>query len=278
MDLIIARTQTLFTAAAVQVYERLVGILPEALLAILTVMVGWIVASVVYSVIVRVLAFFAVDKLVAKTPLDKMLRGIGIGKSATEIIGLLFFWLTILVTLVLASEILRLPQVSAALAVVTSYIPQVIAAFLILIFGMLLARFLQTVVTQSLSDAEIGYERTIGKGVQVTVLIFVVLAAVEQLGLNLSFITTNVILLVASVLLIIGLSVVVGARTVMENILACQRLRRDLAPGMRIRIADLEGTIREFTIAGVMLDTSGGRTVVPATHFFTHTYTLLQSS
>ncbi|MBU0458108.1 hypothetical protein KKF03_01515, partial [Patescibacteria group bacterium] len=223
---------------------------------------------------VKVLAFFAVDKLVAKTPLDRMLKGIGITKSASGILGLLIFWLTILLTLIFASEVVHLTQVSNALAVVTGYIPQVIAAFLIIVFGMLLAKFLQTVVVQSLSKTGIGYERSIGRSVQIVVLVFVFLAAIEQLGLNLSFVTTNVLIVVAAILLIVGLSIVLGARTVIENALLCQNIKHQIKVGQKISIGDVSGKVKEFTLAGVVIEMERGDAVVPATMFFKSTYTI----
>ena len=277
MNDILERTQALVSEATARAYEQSLDILPEALLAILVVVAGWIVASLVYALCVRVLAFFAVDKLVAKTPLDRMLKkGMGIQKSASEILALLFFWLTILVTLIFASEILHLKQVSGALAIVTGYIPQVIAAFLIIVFGMLLARFLQTVVVQSISKTDLGYGRSIGRAVSIIVLVFVFLAAAEQLGLNLSFVTTNVLIVVAALLLIVGLSVVLGARTVLENVLACQQLKRQIPRGQNIVIGDVHGKIKGFTSGGVVIEVEGGDSIVPATTFFTKTYTLLK--
>jgi len=274
MNTVLERTQGLLSDATTQAYQKMMDILPEAVLAILIVVAGWIVASIIYRICVKILSFFAVDKLVAKTPLDRMLKSVGISKSASEILGLLFFWLAILVTLVFAAEILHLNQVSSALTVVTSYIPQVIAAFLIVVFGMLLAKFLQTVVVQSLAKTQLGYERSIGRAIQVIVLVFVFLAAIEQLGLNLSFVTTNVLIVVGAVLLIVGISVVLGARTVLENALLCQHLKRQLKTGQEVSIGQIKGTVQSFTLSGVILKTPQGNTVVPATHFFTQTYTI----
>ena len=274
MNTVLERTQELLSDATTQAYQKLTEILPEALLAILIVVAGWIVASIIYRLCVKLLAFFAVDKLVAKTPMDRMLKSVGISKSASEILGLLVFWLAILVTLVFAAEILHLNQVSSALTVVTGYIPQVIAAFLIVVFGMLLAKFLQTVVVQSLAKTQLGYERSVGRAIQVIVLVFVFLAAIEQLGLNLSFVTTNVLIVVGAVLLIVGISVVLGARTVLENALLCQHLKRQLKTGQEVSIGQTKGKVQSFTLSGVILETPHGNTVVPATHFFTQTYTI----
>ena len=273
---LIERSNRALVDAVSGVFDSLVDVLPEALLAIVTVIVGWVFASIVYALCLKFMRFFAVDKLLAKTPMDRMLKGVGIRKSSAEVLALLFFWLTILITLFFASEILELNQVSLALAVITAYIPQVIAAFLILVFGMLLARFLQTIVSESLARLEIGYERTIGKVVQVVILVVVLLAAIEQLGFDLSFVTSNVLIVVAAFLLVGGLSIVIGARAVLENVLACQQLKRLIAEGDTVQIGEISGKITGFSVAGVMIASPEGEAVVPAKMFFTHTYIILQ--
>jgi len=112
--------------------------------------------------------------------------------------------------------------------------------------------------------------------VQVIVLIFVLVAATEQLGLNLSFLTTNVLLVVAAVLLILSLSFVLGARTLLENILACQQLKRQISIDQRISVENVSGRVKSFTIGSVVVATEQGDAVIPAVNFFKHTYTILQ--
>ena len=110
---------------------------------------------------------------------------------------------------------------------------------------------------------------------QVIVLVFVFLAAVEQLGMNLSFVTTNVLIVVAAVLIIGGLGIVLGARTVLENVLLCQHLKSQIEIGKEISVGDVKGKVKLFTLSGAVIETSEGDTVVPASLFFKQTYTIL---
>lgn len=260
--------------AAVQSYDKIIALLPEVVLAVIIIVLGGLAASIVYSLTIRVLGFFAVDKLAGKTPLERMLRSIGIHRSVSAIIAWLLFWMTILVTLVFASEILHLEQVSEALAVVLRYIPQVIAALLIIVFGMLLAKFLQTLVTQAVARVQLGHEQSFGKAVHVLVLILVFLVASQQLGFDLSFVTTNVMILLLAVALLAGVAVIVGARSVLENALACRQVRQQVHKGKTLRIGEVEGVVKGFTLTGVIVEHAGKETIVPATFFFHHTYTL----
>jgi hypothetical protein len=260
-----------------QVTEKTAEIFPNAMLALLILLIGLAVASFAYFLCVRVLNFFAVDKLAGKTPLDRILKNMGITKSISEIIGLLVFWMTVLGTLVYASEILHLEQISSALETVVGYIPQVIAALLIVVFGMLLAKFLQTVVIQTMSQMRVQYGGSVGKVVQIIVLVFVLIAASEQLGFDLSFITTNVLLFIFAIVVVVGIGMVIASRTILENYFACQRLKVQIIPGQEIEIDDMRGKLTGFTVTSVILQDGKKEMVIPALTFFTHTYTVLES-
>ncbi len=278
MNSILQRIQIAFSDAGANAYERMTNILPETVLAIGVVLLGWVIASLMYFLCVRVLKIFAVDKLAAKTPLDRMMKSFGIQKDVSEILGLLIFWMAVLVTLIFASEILHLRQVSIALGVVTRYIPQVIAALLIVVFGMLLARFLQMLSVQAVSKSGLGYEKSVGKFVNILVLVFVFLAASEQLGFDLSFVTTNVLVILSVILLVLGFAAVLGSRSVLEGSVACWQLRRQIHKGDHIEIDGCAGTIDGFTQTGVILNMGSTTTIIPAHHFFAQRYTLKRSS
>lgn len=264
----------LLRSALERASTQVLDLLPQAVLAALVLLAGIVAASLVYFICMRILAIVAVDKVVAKTPVNHLLSKIGIHKTVSQIVSLLFFWTTILFTLVFASELLDLPQVSHVLSIITRFIPQLIAALLLLVAGMILARFLQTIARQAVEHLDIGYERFVGQVVYIIILIFAIIAASEQLGFDLSFLTTNVLLAIFAILLILGIGFVIAARSVLENIVACYELKSHLAVGDMIEIDHLSGAVQSFTFTSVILEHNHKRTVLPAVFFFTHTYTI----
>lgn len=273
MNATIERFQLMISDSYVSASEKVWTLLPEVLFAILVVFVGWIIAVLVNHIVLWVLGFFAIDKLAAKTPLQAMLKSVGIHTKISDIIGWLVFWMIILLTLIIAADTMELSQVSEGLSVITNYIPQVIAALLIIVFGMLLAKFLQMLSLQALNKFDVSYTKFVGKAVQLVVLVFVFITAVDQLGFDLDYIL-NGLLMVGSVgLLILGLGAVFGARTVVDNATACQQLKRQLVVGTTVEIDGMHGHIKDFTLTNVVLSVGGKEIVLPAVHFLTHTYT-----
>lgn len=272
MNAVFERFQLMLSETLVSASDKVWTLLPEILFAIVLVFIGWVAAVLVHHIVLWVLNFFAIDKLAAKTPLNSMLKSIGIHKSISEIFGWLVFWMIILLTLIIAADTLNLQQLSDGLSVVTNYIPQILAAILIVIFGMLLARFLQMIVLQTLSKMDISYKKYVGKAVQFVVLIFVFVAAIDQLGFNLTYILNGIVTIVSVGLLMLGLGAAFGARTVIDNATACQQLRRQLDVGDSVEVDGVSGKIVEFTLTNVVLEAGGGTKVLPAAHFLTHTY------
>lgn len=278
MNAVFERFQLMIAQSTVSAGEKVWTLLPEILFAIVVIFVGWLAAVVVHHIVLYVLNFFAIDKLAAKTPLQGMLRSIGIHKSVSDILGWLIFWMIILLTLIIAADTLHLEHVSKGLSIITNYIPQVIVALLIVIFGMLLAKFLQMLTVQALNRMDISYKKFVGAAVQLVVLLFVFTAAVDQLGFNLSYIVNGVIIIVSVALLMLGLGAAFGARTVLDNAIACQQLRRQLPVGSTVHIKSEEGRVTQYTLTNVVLDTASGTKVLPAVDFLTHTYTVLEAN
>ena len=272
MNALFQRFQLMLSESYLSASDKVWNLLPEILFAIVVVFVGWVAAVLVHHVVLWVLGFFAVDKLAAKTPLQGMLKSIGIHKSVSDILGWLVFWMMILLTLVIAADTLHLQQVSEGLAMITNYIPQVIASLLMIIFGMLLAKFLQMLTLQTLNKMDITYKKFVGKTVQLVVLIFVFVAAIDQLGFNLHYILNGVVTILSVALLMLGLGSAFGARTVIDNATSCQQLKRQIAVGDEISVKDITGTVQEFTLTNIILETREGTKVLPASDLLTHTY------
>ena len=253
-------------------YDKLIVVLPTALLALLFIFVGWLVAVVIHHLVLWLLNALAIDKLADKTPLSGFLRSVGIEKRVSEILGLLCFWLVIFFTLVIASDTLHLAQVSYALALIAHFIPQIIAAVLVIIVGTLVAKFLQILTVQTLGQLSIPYRKSIGGGVQALVLVVVFIAALGQLGFQLDYVLNALVTIASVIMLMLGLGLALGSRTVLDNCISCKQLRRQIPEGTRITAGPMTGTVKGFTLTSVILDCGGQKTVMPASELLTKTY------
>src|SRR3989338_3482543 len=274
MESFFQTSRAVLTSAVQTALLRLQENLPDLFWAIVIIVVGMLLSAVLYVVILRLLRFFAIDKLAAKTPLQRLLRGMGVGRNVSEILALLVFWLGILVTFVWASRQLQVPEVIAEpLEAVTFFIPRLIAALIILILGMLLAKFLQTITQQTLRSAQITFAGTMSRAVYIIIVVYVIYLALSQL-FDLTAITEAIVNVFSGILLVLLIGLLFICRHILEDAVACIHVRRLLKPGQKLSIGTTHGTVSGFTLTGVMVDTPNGLAVVPADDFFRTTYTI----
>ncbi len=246
----------------------LAGIGPRLAGALALAVVGLVLAC-----LVRVLS----RRLIAG--LDRLAPGLGprLGRGADfrHGAGRVLFWMVLLFFLTLATETLGLPVVSVWLSGLVTYLPRFLAAVLILFAGVLGGHFLRDLVLSAAASAGVAYGAALARLGQMAIFVVSVLVAVDQAGLNVSFLTSILLLVLGSGLLGAVLTFALGARTTVANILACHYLQKTYKLGHRVRVGGFQGEIVEITATTVVLEAEEGRVSVPASVFGEETSVLL---
>ena len=95
--------------------------------------------------------------------------------------------LVFLVFVAAATETLELPVVSTWVLGLAGYLPQVFAAALVMVLGLLAGSVLRIAVAQGASTAGLEYAAPFGRMVQLGVIGVSAVVAVDQLGIEVSF-------------------------------------------------------------------------------------------
>ncbi|HMJ15720.1 MAG TPA: mechanosensitive ion channel domain-containing protein, partial [Polyangiaceae bacterium] len=244
----------------------------SALGALVVLLVGWGVAQ---------LLSLAVKKLVVR--LEQLLPSRGqvevedaVGRHrAAKLIARAVFWIVLLVFVMAATETLGLPVVTAWLSGLTSYLPRLFLAFVVAMLGIVAGRLTRGAVSRAASSAGLGYAARLGTLAQVTVVIGALLVAVEQLGVELHFVTTALMIALGSLLGGMALAFGLGGRPVVANILAGHYVRKLYEVGQVIRIDGVEGRIVRMTPTAVILEAEEGEVAVPTGELITVRSTLV---
>lgn len=168
----------------------------NVLLVLIILVLGWIFSKFTKSVVVRILRSVKLDAFSEKIDLDNLLAKGGIKYSFSELIGVMIYWLMILVTFVIAFNAAGLTIVADLLNRVIQYVPKIIIALFILISGMFIATFLKNIVQTMATNAGLSQDKVLGKLVEVLVMVVAILIALEQLeiGTRISELTWGIIL------------------------------------------------------------------------------------
>ena len=168
----------------------------NVLLVIVILIIGWLVSKLFKTVVSKALKTIRLDTLSSKIELDKMLSKGGISYSLSELIGVICYWLGLLITFMVAINAVGLTVAAELLNKIVLYIPNVIAGIFILIIGMFAATALKNIVKTAANNAGFGQGKFLGQIVEVVVMVFTIFVGLEQLnvGVRVTELTVGIIL------------------------------------------------------------------------------------
>jgi hypothetical protein len=174
------------TAASLQTaWFKFVQYIPQIIGALIILIIGWIVASVLGKVAQKLIELTGIDAIVERSRLNDRLKVSRRYHLLSRMIGSIVKWFIIVATLMSVAGILGLPQITDFLRQVLLYIPQAIVAVIILTIGMLAAEFVETFLKGTLAASElpIKNQQTLASVAKYAIIIFSIMAALTQLGI-----------------------------------------------------------------------------------------------
>jgi hypothetical protein len=200
--------------------------LPRLLIAAILLVLGWLVARALRRIIVKLLRLARLEAAAEHSGVDDFLVRGGVRFTVVTLLGQIFYWAVILIVMVAVFNVLGLTVGPELMERLARYVPNVIAALAILVFGTLVARFLRGVVEAYLGNVGVRGAATIAVLVQGTIIAFVAVLALEQLGLAVTLLTSVFQLAFAGLCLGLALAFGLGGRAWAESILERNRSRR----------------------------------------------------
>lgn len=185
---------------------------PRLLIAIGVLIVGWLLAKAFRFAVVKALRALNFHVLTERAGIDSFLQQGGTDKDATALFGWLGYALVMLAALIVAFNSLELTQVTDLLGKVLLFVPRLLVALLVIVFGSYFARFAGNAVTSFCTAAQVGDAELLGRLMQWGVLVFVILLAVDHLDIGGGLIQQTFLILLAGVVLALALSFGLGGR------------------------------------------------------------------
>lgn len=186
--------------------------LPKLLGAVIIALAGLAIAKLVQFAAGKFLRLIRLDSASEKIGVKDFLTKGGISKAPSEIIALLLYWFIMVFVLIAAMDAMGLPIVSGILNDIFLFIPNVVAAILVLVLGILVGSPFSSVVRTAASNAGLAAAEALGKIAYYAVLVFAGAIALIQLGIGVQIITLAFGLFLGAVALAAGLSFGLGGR------------------------------------------------------------------
>lgn len=175
------------------------------------------------------------------------------------------FWLLLVLAVALATRVLGVGGGFAALNIeFIQFIPNVLVAFAIVVAGHLTGLLASNLITQF--NNQIPVDSVGPRLLHATIVAVAVVMALQHIGVDITFVTRLLLILVAISTGGLMLAFALGAKQHVANLLAHRELSR-LSVGERIRVDGIEGVILEITSTTVEITTTEGVASIPASRF-----------
>jgi small-conductance mechanosensitive channel len=245
--------------------DSAINAIPELIQAIVLLIIGLLIASTLENVTRKILSYLQFDKLTDRAGLNKLLKNTPLDHHATGIIAKAVYWIVLLTFLLAISSVLGLDGVTNTLETLISYIPNIIAAVIVLIITLAVGTLLKTIVTAAINSTSSGSEfgGIVGTTAQIAVIAFGIVIAISQLGLNVDIITNNITIIVAGVTFGIALAIGWGSKNLAENFLSGYFTKQNFTKGQKVRFKSYTGTVKKMNTLGMVLDTPEGEMFIP---------------
>jgi hypothetical protein len=218
LGLVLPKVGNFFEALLVSITGALVTLLsfiPNLIGALLILIIGWIVSGFVARLVVSLLERVGFERAAQSTGVTGFMTQAGYRDAkAAVVIGELVKWLIRLVVLEMAANALKLTALTELLNRVILWIPNLIVALVILMLGMLAARFVAGLVRGAVSEAGFSNPGLLASVAQYAIIAFAVVAAVNQVGIASTLVTTLFEGVVGAIALAIAIAFGLGGRDV----------------------------------------------------------------
>ena len=185
---------------------------PKLLAVIVILFFGWLLAKAARIGVKRVLELFQFDKFADKSGLQAFLKHDDFDLTLSGIISQVVYWLVILLFVITGANTLGLNEVAGMLHQLANYLPKIIIAIIVMIFGTLLARFVNRLVFAWLHGIQFDGALVISTSAEYGVQIFALFVALEQLDIGTKMLTALFVIMFGAVFLALAIAFGLGGK------------------------------------------------------------------
>ena len=202
----------IFVNSLNQFWLQLVNFVPKLLAVVVILFFGWIVAKLVRTAIKRILDLAQFDKFAQKSGLEAFMNSGNFNLTLSGIISQVIYWLVILLFVITGANALELTAVADLLKQLASYLPHIIVAILVIVFGTLLARFVNRLVFAWLHSIKFEHALAVSTSAEYGIQILAIFIALEQLGIGMQLIYALFVIVFGAVFLALAIAFGLGGK------------------------------------------------------------------
>ena len=199
-----------------------VNFVPKFIAGLIVLLIGIVIASLIKRLILEVLRVLNVESTLHRYGLPESSKDL----SWSNILAEIARWFVIVLFLIPTADIWGMPQIVTVLNTFLLYIPNVFVAAIIAMVGFVFARLAHDLVLASMKNVSKDTAKSAATVTRWAIIVFVLLAVLNQLGVAVDLIRILFTGFVAMVALAGGIAFGLGGQTVAKDVL--EMLRKKL--------------------------------------------------
>ena len=255
---------------------EIMRILPGILAAVLLLLVGWLLAKIVSRVISRLFRLLHFDRLAGRINEMKWMQKSEFKVVPSKIIGKFVYWVILVLFIITATDTLGWSAVSQAFNQLITYLPQLFSAIIIFVVGFYLANLIRDFIKTTLQSFEVASASALGEIAFYILMAIVAVTALEQAGVETSLLTSNITLIIGSVLLAFAVAFAISSRDVFKNILSSYYGKANFHVGQYIKYNKMQGEIIRIDRMHVTIKDGKTSHVIPTARLITEEFEIVE--
>ncbi len=231
--------------------------------AAIVLAIGWGIAKFVSKALEKLFTGLKIDRFGEKINETEFAQKAGFKVKLSVFLSKLAYYVLILVFLMMATDVLGVPIVSEMVKDLISYLPKLLSALALFVFGIYLAEFVKNIVLATTNALGISSGKIIANFVFYLIFLTLTISALAQASIETSLITSNLTVILGGVVLAFSIGYGFASRDTMSNFLASFYSKNKVKIGDYIQIDGSKGRVIAMDSTSLTLQGEGKIIVIP---------------
>ena len=210
-----------------EVSQKFFRFLPNLLAMLIIILIGIIAARVVRAVLQRFLKAINFDSWSDRMGLTSLMRKGDLWSKPSVAVGAFVFWFLIIVAFMAGLDALQVRAIDNLTSQFVLYLPRVLSAILILVFGYIVTGFIGRAVLITAVNRGYHFSRLLAEAVRLLLVVLFVAMALEQLQVAPSIVVAAFSIIFGGIVLALAIAFGVGGVDAAKRVIETEREKKD---------------------------------------------------
>jgi len=243
--------------------KQFLSAVPHIVGALIFAFIGFLIAKAVSKVISTILRASGLDKVAERLNHMDMLQQYKIKIVPSSLLSRIIYYVLLMIFLIGATEILGMPVVSKLIGDLINYVPNLIAAAIVLLIGLFIADGLKGIALTTCKSLGIPSGKIIANFLFYFVFLTAAISALSQAKIDTDFIKSNLSILLGGTVAAFAIAYGLASRDAVANFLASFYVKPKFKVGDIITVSGFTGRIIQIDGNSATIQTDKSRIYIP---------------